>query len=323
MTTVIRPYSHVLIEGQMFPVESGRVTLDLSRSPYAMATFDLPWSDAVADIIRHPSSRVGILGREALSGTERLFELLVTEGSAVKSRDGRCTITATSDEALLHAYAPLGPDSGSLEHSSSARAVTNYVLGKFNFTLEPSTVDIPLPSTTDPDVFTWQAGDSAWEFLRPILTSVGLMLFCDERRRWYLIDPAAYAVPGNVDLTAPRVTAQTDRTVRADKPDGVVCIYRWSNAAGEQLEHREWAGAHGNVLVFNYDRPWPGDGAAARILARRSQRGRSQTLTAVVDWAATPGMTTTGADATLGRIQAVEFGLTGGLMNITREGDTE
>jgi hypothetical protein len=151
---------------------------------------------------------------------------------------------------------------------------------------------IPVVDRT-PEMFEWTPGVSAWEFLAPITTSAGLKLFCDENRVWRLVDPAAYSVSGLLTMSAFNTYEGTDTIDRANADSfctGVVVKYRWIDNTGVQREATDSAGVPGKVLVWEFDRPYPGPGAAAAILARRVGAGRVQDVTALADWSATPGM---------------------------------
>ncbi len=178
-----------------------------------------------------------------------------------------------------------------------------------------------------PDSFVWAAGVTAWDFLSPLTSSVGLRLFCDEQRVWRLIDPATYTLPGVLTVAGYNATEGVDRIDREDPNvycTGVVARYRWEDADGIQREETDSAGEPGLVLVWEFDRPYPGPGAAAAILSRRSGAGRVQQVTALASWGATPG---TEAAITLpatvpqrGTLQEVTWNLATGLMSIGTSG---
>lgn len=168
-----------------------------------------------------------------------------------------------------------------------------------------------------PELFTWLPGVNAWTFLEPLLSSVGLRLFCDELRVWRLIDPISYTVPGAIAITPNNATDGTDEITREDPElfaTGVVVRYTWRVSSGAPMQvNYDVAGTPQRVYVVDYERPYPGPGAAAKILARRNGTGRAQDVTGLVVWAATPGMS---ASISLpetaeqrGAITVVEFSL--------------
>jgi len=167
-----------------------------------------------------------------------------------------------------------------------------------------------------PELFTWKPGVSAWDFLEPLTSSAGYRLFCDENRVWRLIDPSTYAVPGVITIAAFNTVTGSDTISRSDPEvfcTGVVVQYTWEDESGIiQIEY-DTAGTPGKVYLLEYRLPYPGPGAAANILARRSGTGRTQDVTALSNWLATPGMevTITMPDVLQqrGKIAAVDFSL--------------
>lgn len=168
----------------------------------------------------------------------------------------------------------------------------------------------------DPDMFTWPPGVTAWDFLEPLLTSVGLRLFCDERRVWRLVDPTDYALPGYVTVHPGNLTDGVDTVTRDDEEvwcTGVLIRYLWDDSHGITQVQYDSAGTPEKVAVLEYARPYPGPGAAAAILARRDGTGRAQDVTGLIRWEATPTMAAEIqlplALDQLGKIAAVWFSL--------------
>jgi hypothetical protein len=167
-----------------------------------------------------------------------------------------------------------------------------------------------------PELFSWKPGTTAWDFLSPLLTTAGLRLFCDEVRVWRLIDPAAYVVDGFVRLSTFNVVTATD-TISREDPEvfatGVVIRYAWQDDDNVGQLAYDTAGTPEKVAVIDYARTFPGPGAAAAVLARRSGTGRTQDVDALTLWDTTPG-----ADASIslpdapeqqGKVSSVRFSL--------------
>lgn len=175
----------------------------------------------------------------------------------------------------------------------------------------------------DPDLYTWPAGTSAWDFLEPIVASANLRLFCDEQRVWRLIDPDLYAIPNVVTVTPTLATEGTD-TITVEDPEvyctGVAVVYSWTNALGIAKTRTDSAGVAGLVLRVSINRPWPGAGVAAWMLARRTGQGRQQDVTAYTDLFASPAMQVSislpGTSDQIGALESVTWGLSDGLMEL-------
>lgn len=169
-----------------------------------------------------------------------------------------------------------------------------------------------------PDMHVWPAGTSAWDFLQPLLTASGLRLFCDELRRWYLVDDETFTQPGEVALTQ-GIAVEGEDTVSRDEDlwaDGVVVTYTWTER-GESREVRDVAGTSGRVRMIDYDRPFPGKGAAAYVLSKMRGLGRTQRIQAFATFAERPGMDLStqlpGAHRQEGRLTSVEWDVRTGL----------
>lgn len=152
----------------------------------------------------------------------------------------------------------------------------------------------------DPSALIRQPGESMWTFIAPVLTQAGLRLFCDENRKWWLVD-STYTRPGRVTVAAGFNAYRAQDTISrtATAPDGtplwfdsVVVKYTWNDTTNTQQTRYDVAsdGTPSKTAVIEYARPYPGPGAAAYILSRVSGQGRSLDLTAAMDLAATPGM---------------------------------
>ncbi|WP_457100311.1 hypothetical protein [Microbacterium sp. P5_E9] len=183
--------------------------------------------------------------------------------------------------------------------------------------------------TRPPEALVWLPGVTAWDFLEPLNTPAGFRLFCDEKRVWRLVKPGEYSLPG-VITTAGFNTVDGGDTISREDADifctGVVVIYRWKDATtlAEKVAY-DSAGTPSKVFVVEYERPYPGPGAAAAILARRSGTGRTQNVVALPNWATTPGMeasiTLPVAGQTRGKIALVRFSLgDDGLMELGTRG---
>ena len=144
------------------------------------------------------------------------------------------------------------------------------------------------------DVFIQTPGTLDWDYVAPLVQAGGLRLFCDEQRKWRLIDPLAYKLPGQINVAAgTNVTSGRDiiSRQREDWFDAVVVEYRWTDDEGLPQVAFDSA-TNGGTKLFKkvIERPYPGPGAAASILALYSGRGRTLEVDALTDLSATPGM---------------------------------
>lgn len=170
-----------------------------------------------------------------------------------------------------------------------------------------------------PQLFTWEPGVNAWDFLVPITGSENTILWCDEQRRWYLEAPDLRTVPDLLIVTPDNAAEGNDNLSRDSELtflDGIVVKYRDGKL--------DVAGTAGKVRTVDLDRSFPGTGLAAAMLARSLGTGRVQTATVMGELDATPGMQVAfslpGAPDTTGRLAAVDFDFSTGLSALTAAG---
>ena len=130
-----------------------------------------------------------------------------------------------------------------------------------------------------PDLLDWEPGDSAWSFVQPLVQAAGLRLFCDEQRRWFLVDPS-YIAPGYLQLSVPyNLGSAVDRMSRDDPEwfDAAILIYRWLDYMAVRQERIDYYAApgHTKTRTFVIERPYPGPGAAEYFVTRALGRGRT------------------------------------------------
>lgn len=258
----------------------------------------------------------------ARNATRRAFDLAV-RARPIDHNDGTLTLTLASDEALLQDYAlvataPYAPG------NTSVRTIVSYVLSLIGGVLQPGTAD----GVVNADASTWTPGDTAWQYVTPLVEQAGLRLWCDEQRRWYL-QVSGTAAPGQLTLAVARtVTQATDDITRdGDWYDAVVVVYTWTDAANVQRTQYDVASVPGFSKVKTLTRentPYPGPGAAQQVLNRRIGVGRQQTVSAVSDYTATPtqalSLALPDADTQTGFLSAVTWRLPAAEMDVKSRG---
>lgn len=241
-------------------------------------------------------------------GAEFMYPLILTGLNAVGTAHAVREVIVYEGDRLIPFFSGATTDTATYQYDWADTTAPN----------ASSSTRTALVDTAQPDAFVWDTGVTAWDVLQPFITRAELRLFCDESRVWRLVDNT-YAVPGVVAVNDGNATQANDTISREDAnlwADGVVVTYT-STIAGDTSTMTDTAGMAGKVLIVNYDRPYPGPGAAAAILQSIQTRGRQQDVVALTDYTTTPGMTsqiTLTDDLLEGVVKSVTWDMTRGTM---------
>lgn len=216
----------------------------------------------------------------------RSFDLTL-RSRTIDAANSTMTLSLSSDEALLQDYA-LVDTLPYVPTFFNVRQITSYVLNLIGSVLTDGVAD----GTVEPDAAIWNPGQTAWDYLQPLVQSVGLRLYADEKRRWYLI-PDLTTNPGLIELEATDTIKGASDSISRDDDiwfDAVVITYTWTNDLGETVINYDIAASDPftKVVHFEYDTAYPGSGAAQAILDRANGRGRLNDVQAVSDYRVTP-----------------------------------
>lgn len=177
----------------------------------------------------------------------------------------------------------------------------------------------------------WPADLAAWDYLQPIVQAAGLRLFCDEQRRWYLVDGKSYIAPGSLALSAPGNLISADEELSRDLDewfDASLVRYRWLDAAGGAHEKIDWyaSGGYTKISAIEINRPYPAYGFSAYRVQRAKGLGRVFTLRAVSRYDVRPSQpvvaTVPATAEQSGVVRRVEFDLAADEMTISTRGLT-
>jgi hypothetical protein len=230
------------------------------------------------------------------------------------------TVTASTDEALAEAYRLVALTSET-SGTFSVRDTVNFALAKIGAALAPGDVDATI---VEPAAIVWLPGTSAWEYIRNVCEPAGLVVRCDQRRRWTLSHRDDLR-PEQVILSR-HLTVTEDTDLGKDEwADGVVVKYEWADPdTGAWTTRYDTASTTAEpvkVVLLERRTPYPGPGAAEYWLRRFTGRGRVFTLTQVCDYSMRPAMQfATRVPQTpqqLGHIETISWRLPDAQMSIT------
>lgn len=182
-----------------------------------------------------------------------------------------------------------------------------------------------------PQMLDWEPGDSAWDFIQPVFQTAGLRLFCDEQRRWFLVD-ASYIAGGQTQLAVGVNTTEADDRIDRDNDewcDAALVVYRWNDQTDTPTVRYDWYAepGHTKVRVMELRRAFTGPGFAEYIVKRAAGKGRQITASAVSQYQAQPGQPVTitlpSTPIQTGLIQSVEWNLDNDEMTVQSRGLTD
>ncbi|NRD25848.1 carbohydrate binding domain-containing protein [Frigoribacterium sp. VKM Ac-2836] len=185
-----------------------------------------------------------------------------------------------------------------------------------------------------PDALTWMPGQTAWDFLTPILDALGWRLSPGKSATLWNLDQNDSLLSGSpvrigYGTNLYEVTDLKSRTASnaggvPQFADAVVVHYQWTDTA--TLEKREAYDSAGpsmpqkTHLVEYQDTAYPGPGAAAYILERLTARRRQLQVSAAANYTVWPGqeivISPGPGDQVSGYIDAVDWDLSNGVMSI-------
>lgn len=229
------------------------------------------------------------------------------------------TLELSSDEALAQDVNGYGDDI--MVSYGTLRALLNEVLSMIGATLQPGTADYTYSPAYDLQKYEFNLSETVWDFMETITAAAGLKIYCDEQRRWYLVDPAA--VSGTLNLNdQDNITNFTKEISR----DGL-----WYNQAVIQYEtisdgviwdnyFASGTGAIRTLFMKKTNIEFPGMGAAQSIVERSLTRGEIYNVEAIANFDARPRQTLTvditDEPAKTGIIQSVTWSLPSARMSV-------
>jgi hypothetical protein len=186
----------------------------------------------------------------------------------------------------------------------------------------------------EPEALKWQPGTTAAEFLQSILQPVGLRLFLNLDGTWKLANNG-YRLDGQVRAQyGSTLYAATERVSLTDSDadgypmnaDAVILTYTWTDPVrGEQTQQdRATPAGYKRPYRLDINKPFPGPGQAAYLLARFTARKFALDVDCRPNFDARPGMNSfvslPNRPAQSGYVQAVTWDLASARMTLTSKG---
>lgn len=289
------------LAARTFPVTAGQVYVmqtnvkaTAGRNLRMVARFRDPDGNLIKDSVSSTTAATG-------SWTAQLYNVVtVPKGSATMAISVVQTATAGAQPALADGFLLVEvPENdtlwlNSLSYFDGSNPGTGYTSAWDDGAHASSSTRFPI-FTREPDSLFWEPGQKGWDFIDPLVQSVGLRLVCNELRQWSL-RPADYLLPGTLPSMTygQNLVDSSDSISRDDEEwyDSAVVQWRWSRRGIEKSINETYASVTPwtKTVTIERDTPYPGPGLAQYAVQRAQGRGRQASATTVAQWSAATEM---------------------------------
>ena len=257
---------------------------------------------------------------------ERRFFNLKVRSSSIDIATGNITLELASDESLLFDDAlvsttPYAPN------KLTAKTAVEFALSRIGAFLQAGAEDAAITA----DASVWEPGDDSWGYLQSMLDAAKLRLYCDEERRWRLTTSYETGANRSVAYGDDYLSMSQQTTLDGDFYSAAVVKYSWTDDANvQQVAYDTYTNDRYNyrkVKRIEYNRRYPGPGAAEAMVNRKDRQSISRSLQIINDYRFTPGdnifftddvtYPPNGNATPVGRIVGLSWSLPADRMNIT------
>lgn len=202
------------------------------------------------------------------------------------------TIELASDEALaqdVHGYG----DDITMSYNN-IRALLNEALSFIGASLQPGTANYTYSPPYQLQKYELNLPNTLWDFMETITQGAGLKIYCDEQRRWYLVEPSSFS--GDLTLKDDdNITAFTKSISRDGLWYNQAVIEYETISSGTIFDNYYEAGSGEVRTLFQKktDIEFPGFGAAEMLVQRSLTRGETYEIEAIANFDARPRQTLT------------------------------
>lgn len=231
----------------------------------------------------------------------------------------QATLELASDEALSQDVHGYGDDV--MVTYGTLRALANEVLSFIGASLQPGAADYTYSPAYELQKYEFNLPSTAWDFLETITTAAGLKIYCDEQRRWYLVDPAA--VSGTLELNDQDNITSFTKEISRDELWFNQAVIQYETISDGVIWDNYYASGTGPIRTLFQKKTnieYPGSGAAQSLVERSLTRGETYKIEAIANFDARPRQTLT-VDITdepvkIGVVQSITWSLPSARMSV-------
>jgi hypothetical protein len=194
-------------------------------------------------------------------------------------------------------------------------------LSEIGAKLEPGTADINIPIGYNIPVYNDNVASTPWDFMLTVADSGKFKLYCDEKRRWYLVDSTA--VSGELELKDDDNITDFQKVINRETLFYNQAIIEYEDPTGTKTIDKYTGSVVGGVKTFYQKKDntfFPGNGAAQSIVERSITRGETYSVEAINNYNARPRQTLivdiTGEPVKTGIVQSITWALPSARMSV-------
>jgi hypothetical protein len=230
------------------------------------------------------------------------------------------TIELASDEALAQDVHGYGDDV--MVQYFNLRDLINEALSFIFAELEPGTVNETYEFGYNLEKYDVNVRNTLWDFIETITTAAGYKVYCDELRRWYLVEDTTVSGELVLDDTD-NITALTKAISRDTLWYNQAVIEYEDPSAGMSIfdsYYETGTGALRTLYQLKENMVFPGLGAAQAIVQRSLTRGETYSVEAIANFDARPRQNLvvdiTGEPVKTGIVQSITWSLPSARMSV-------
>jgi hypothetical protein len=230
------------------------------------------------------------------------------------------TFEVASDEAIAQDVYGFGSPTTFLT-GYSIRGTIDIILSEIGAQLEPGTADINIPIGYNIPIYADNVATTPWDFMVTVANSGKFKIFCDEKRRWYLVEDLA--VSGDLELKDDDNITSFQKVVTRNAIWYNQAIIEYEDPTGTKTIDKYTAPGAGKIKTYYAKKDntfFPGNGAAQSIVERSLTRGDTYNVEAINNYDARPRQTLvvdlTGEPVKTGVVQSITWALPSARMSV-------
>ena len=230
------------------------------------------------------------------------------------------TIELASDEALAQDVHGYGDDV--MVQYFNLRDLVNEALSFIFAELQPGTANETYEFGYNLEKYDVNVRNTLWDFIETITTAAGFKVYCDEMRRWYLVEDTATSGSLILDDTDNITAFNRDISRDALWYNQAVIEYEDPSAGMSIFDsyYETGTGALRTLYQLKENMVFPGIGAAQAIVQRSLTRGETYNIEAIANFDARPRQTLvvdiTGEPVKSGIVQSITWALPSARMSV-------